>query len=212
MGFGSIALSQSILSGTRRLGNPGRPANADHHAALLDTMTPAQIDTALGYTPDPQVSAEVRTDLIENMSRGNAALRPLLEKLFADDAVLRQFEQFVAAHGYSSHNVADAVAAALWSSWQIVHGAELSEAQIRAVHQQLRGIFLETPDLRAIPGARRQKIAEGMAYLVTLEALSTLNNDPVQLAQARQNALGNVKSLIGIDLSRLKVTAAGGLR
>jgi hypothetical protein len=212
MGFGSIALSQSILSGTRRLGNPGQPANANQHAALLNTMTPAQIDTALGYTPDPQVSAQVRADLIDSLSRQNAALRPLLEKAFANDAVLQQFERFVTTHGYSSHNVADAVAAALWSSWQIVHGAALNEAQIRAVHQQLRAVFLQTPDLRSITGARRQKLAEGMAYLTMIEADSMRNSDPVRLAQARQNASANIKTVLGVDLSRLEVTADRGLR
>jgi hypothetical protein len=215
MGLGSIALGQSILSGTRRLSDPKRPttpATVPANVALLNRMTPAEIDAALGYRPDPQVSMKLRDELIEIISGQKPALRPVLEKAFANDAVLQQFERFIVAHGYSSHNVADAVAALLWSSWQIVHGTTLTDAQIRGVHQQIRAILLGSPGLRSMTSASRQRVAEAMAYLVIVEADSMRSSDPVLLDQAQQNASGHVKNLLGLDLARLEVTANGGFR
>jgi uncharacterized protein DUF6683 len=116
----------------------------------------------------------------------------VLEKAFATDAVLREFDAFVAAHGFSSHNVGDAMAALLWSSWQIVQGVTLTEAQIRGIHQQVRAVFLANPQLRAMTVAGHQMVSESIAYLVMVEAAAMKNPDPAGLAQARQNAAANV--------------------
>ncbi len=175
-------------------------------------MTPARINAALGYSPDPQVSAALRADLTEIMSARNPALRPKLEKVFASDAVPQEFERLVAAHGYSSHNVADAIAALLWSSWQIVYGTTLTEAQIRGIHQQVRAIFLGTPDLRSMTSVARQRVAEAMGCLVIVEAASMRSGDPATLSQARQNAFENVRNLLGVNLARLEVTPDRGFK
>jgi tetratricopeptide (TPR) repeat protein len=233
MGLGSIALSQSILSGTRRLGgnvNTKQPANhtfngaqrmgstgsplaaGPGNAASPDRMTPAQIDAALGYTPDPQVSAQVRAQEIKLVTAQYPALRPVLEKAFATDAVLREFDAFVSAHGFSSHNVADTMAALLWSSWQIVNSVTLTEAQIRGVHQQVRAVFLGNPQMRAMTVAGRQMVSESIAYLVMVEAAAMRTSDPAGLAQARQNAAKNIKNLLGLDLSQLEMTADRGFK
>jgi uncharacterized caspase-like protein/Tfp pilus assembly protein PilF len=243
MGLGSIALSQSILSGTRRLGghaNTGQQANTRFNGAQQtnarsngaqrtgsagtplaagpaiapspDRMTAAQIDAALGYTPDPQVTAQLRAQEMKLITAQNPALRPVLEKAFATDAVLREFDAFVAARGFSSHNVADAMAALLWSSWQIVQGVTLTEAQIRGIHQQVRAVFLANPQLRSMTVAGRQMVSESIAYLVMVEAAAMKNPDPAGLAQARQNAAANVKKLLGLDFSLLEVTPDRGFK
>ena len=54
-GYGNIALSQSILSGTRRLGTG---ATVRSNAPRAASLTPAQIDAALTYTADPRKAIE----------------------------------------------------------------------------------------------------------------------------------------------------------
>jgi tetratricopeptide (TPR) repeat protein len=233
MGLGSIALSQSILSGTRRLGSAARPANAPpifngtrrigselaaRPANTLppNAMTTVQIEAALTYTFDPQLSAKIRADQIERVSAQNPALRPVLEKAFANNAILQEFEGFIAAHGYSSHNVADAMATLIWSSWQIANGSALTEAQIRGVHQQVRGVFLTTPALRSLTSAVRQTVAETIAYLVMIEQAyqtsAMRTGDPAELAHLRQVVAENVKEVAGVDISRLELTPSSGFR
>src|SRR5579871_495385 len=62
----------------------GRALMAGTNAAILNGMAPAQIDAALGYRPDPQISAQVRANSIANASASNPALRPTLEQTFND--------------------------------------------------------------------------------------------------------------------------------
>jgi tetratricopeptide (TPR) repeat protein len=189
----------------------GRALMAGTNAAILNGMAPAQIDAALGYRPDPQISAQVRANSIANASASNPALRPTLEQTFNDTA-LRTFEGIVAAHGYSSRNVADAIAAFLWTSWQIVNGVTLTDVQIRGVHQQARAVFIGTPELRALTAAMRQQAAETIAYAVVVLAAATQAGDPKVLAETRQAAAATVKSIIGVDLADLEVTADSGFR
>jgi tetratricopeptide (TPR) repeat protein len=190
----------------------GRALLSGTGTAILGGVTPAQIDAALGYRPDPQISAQVRAYAIATTSAKNPALRPTLEQAFANDAALKAFEGLVASHGYPDRNVADAMAALLWTSWQIVNSDTLTDAQIRAIHQQARAIFIGTPELRSIPWATRQQLAETIAYVVVELTAATGNGDPAVLAQARQSTAATVKSMIGVDLADLEVTADSGFR
>jgi uncharacterized caspase-like protein/Tfp pilus assembly protein PilF len=189
----------------------GRALMAGTSTAILNGVTPAQIDAALGYRPDPQISAQVRANAIATTTANNPALRPTLEQTFANDAALKAFDGVVAAHGYSGRNVADALAALLWTSWQIVNGVTLTDAQIRGIHQQARAVFIGTPELRALPAATRQQVAETIAYAVVVLAAATQTGDPKVLAETQATAT-TVKSIIGVDLAELEVTADSGFR
>ena len=109
-GYGNIALSQSILSGTRRLGTGATVRSNVPRAASL---TPAQIDAALTYTADPTQSDRIRVAMIDTMGGQNPATREQMTRAFADDAVLKEFDRVMSAHGHSSRNVADDMAALL---------------------------------------------------------------------------------------------------
>src|SRR6202171_6508007 len=106
-GYGNIALSQSILSGTRRLGRGAtvRPDAAPRAQAA--SLTPAQIDAALTYTADPTQSDRIRVAMIDIMGGQNPATREQMTKALADDVVLKEFDRVLSANGYSSRNVAD---------------------------------------------------------------------------------------------------------
>jgi hypothetical protein len=205
--YGNLALSQSILSGTRRLGtNSG-------NAFVPATTTPGQIDAALGYTADPQVSEHTRMAMIDNLSSDNPALRGYLEKTFADNAMLKQFDTLMSTHGISGRTVADSMAALLWVSWEIVNGGTASAAQIRGVHEQVRGIFFGTAEVSAMTNAKRQEVAERLAYQVMINSAAGIDarrsGDQAQLAHTRQTVAAMIREQAGIDLSRLRLTDKG---
>ena len=208
--YGNLALSQSILSGTRRLGEAAPLRRAASPPALT---TSAQIDAALSYTADPQRSERTRATMIEVMSGSDAALRAELERAFADNAVLKEFERVMSENGYSSRNIADDMTVLLQVSWETFSGSTASKAQIQGIRQQVLGIFLGTPALRTMINAERQDWAERIAYQVVLGTLSRQealrSGDPARIKQARQSAATMLLTQVGIDMSQLRLTEQG---
>jgi hypothetical protein len=207
--YGNLALSQSILSGTRRLGETARTRSA----VLPPSLTRAQIDAALSYTADPQVSERTRADLIEAASGSNTAMRSELEKAFAGDAVLKEFDRIMAENGYSSRNIADDMTVLLLVSWETFSGSTASKAQIAGIRRQVQGIFLGARILRAMPNAERQDMAERIAYQVVLGTIAKeaalRSGDQAQLKQVRESAAARLRSQLGIDMSQLRLTEQG---
>ena len=205
-------LASALAAGAIHRGmTPAELGAALGYIMRLSTMTPAEISAAMGYRPDPQVSAKVRAEAIGGLAAGNPASRQALENAFTNNAVLQEFEHLVAAHGYSSHNIADAIAAELWTSWQHLHGVTLTDAQIRGIHQQARIAVLAIPELRSTSNVARQRIAEAMAYLVVVRGVVMQKaSDPAELAAQRQTTASLAKTIVGVDLSELDVTADSG--
>jgi hypothetical protein len=205
--YGNLALGQSILSGTRRLGT------AAGNVSVPAVTTPGQIEAALGYSADPEVSDHIRRTMIDNLSSDNPALRAYLEKSFADNTKLKEFDGFMSAHGISSRTVADSMAALLWVSWEIVNGGTASPAQVRGVHEQVRGVFLGTPGLNAMTNAQRQEMAERLAYQVMINVAANTDalrsGNPAQVAHTRQTVAAIVRQQAGVDLSRLRLSDNG---
>ena len=212
-GYGSIALSQSILSGTRRLGAGAtvRPNAAPRARAA--SLTPAQIDAALTYTADPTQSDRIRVAMIDTIGGQNPATREQMTKAFADDVVLKEFDRVMSANGYSSRNVADDMAALLVLCWEIFTGGSANKLQIEGARQQSRGIFLGTPALRTMTNAERQEMAERIAYQFVISdmanQLALRSGDQAQRAQVRQSAAAVMRQRVNIDITRLQLTEKG---
>jgi tetratricopeptide (TPR) repeat protein len=204
----SPAVNNATTAVGRQLGNA---LMAGTSTAILNGMTPAQIDAALGYRPDPQISAQVRANAIAATSANNPALRPTLEQAFANDAALKAFDVVVSSHGYSSRNIADAMAALLWTSYQIVNGVTLTDGQIRGIHQQVRAIFMSTAELRDTAPVRQQ-FTETIAYVIVALMAATQTTDQAMLAQARRSTAETVRTMIAVDLANLEVTPDSGFR
>jgi hypothetical protein len=147
------------------------------------------------------------------MSGQNRATRADLEKAFADDAVLKEFERFMSGRGYSSHNVADDMAELLVVCWEIFTDGTASKTQIQGTHQQVRGVFLGNPALRAMTNAQRQDMAERAAYQVEIAFLArqeaVRSGDQAQLAQIRKSTAAMLLAQVGIDISRQRLTDNG---
>jgi hypothetical protein len=204
-GMGQIALSQSILSGTRRLGEDSTSANSAGAPSSATRPT-------LTYVPDPRVSEQTHQAMVDALSRQNPNLREQMSAALSGGVVLRVFDRFMGAHGFSSHNVADDMAMQLLVSWEIVTGGVASPGQIRGAANQVHSVFLSTPRLRAMTNVERQQLAESIAYQVVIGSAANSQfrraNDTAQLAQLRQTAQGILRQR-GIDLSRLQLTERG---
>jgi tetratricopeptide (TPR) repeat protein len=189
----------------------GRALTAGTGTAIVNTMTASQIDAALSYRPDPQLSAQMRANAVAAIPANNR-MRARFEQAFGDGSALQTFEKIPASRGYSGHNIADAMATMLWVSWQLVNGAQLTDAQIGGIHQQTRAVFLGNADLRALPYPARQQFAETLGYAVMTLVIAVQTNDPATVAEARQSAGPAVKQMIGLDFADVEVTADSGFR
>ena len=206
-GMGQIALSQSILSGTRRLGEDSTSANG-----ASAPPSAARNGTTLTYVPDPRVSEQTRQSMVDALSRQNPTLREQVSAALNGGVVLRVFDRFMGTHGFSSHNVADDMAMQLLVSWEIVTGGVASPGQIRGAANQVRSVFLSTPQLRTMTNVERQQLAENIAYQVVIGSAANRQfrraNDTAQLTQLRQTAQSILRQR-GIDLSRQQLTERG---
>jgi Family of unknown function (DUF6683) len=208
MGYGQLALSQSILSGTRRMLD-----NAPPSAGRGTTSNPpVKADPALTYTPDPSLSERTRTAMIETISHSNPALRAQAEQVFGGDAILRTFDRFMSTLGYSSRNVADDMAMLLLVSWEIATGSSATASQISGADHQIQSVFVHSPQLLGLSNAQRQEMAEQIGYQIILGTAAkreyTRNGDQVQLAHLREMA-ASVMRQQGFDLRNLQLTAQG---
>jgi hypothetical protein len=205
-GMGQIALSQSVLSGTRRIGSGDAENNTGTAAA------PARNVAVLTYIPDPRVSEQTRAALLDALSRRDPTLRAQMDTALSGGTVLRIFDRFMATHAFSSHNVADDMAMQLLVSWEIVTGGVATPGQVRGAASQVRGVFLSTPQLRAMTNVERQQMAEGIAYQVVIGSAANRQfqraGDQAQLAELRQTAQ-TILQQRGVDLTRLRLTERG---
>jgi hypothetical protein len=214
-GYGRIALSQSVIGNTRRIGTDDPQTTGDGTLAKSSAATQGPEGT-LTFTADPAVSDRTRAEVIDTLSQQTPELRSQMEYAFADNKVLKDFARFTAAHGgYSSHNVADDMATLLVVSWEIITGVTANAAQIRGAHQQVRHIFLSTTQLRAMNNAERQQMAERIAYQVVISSSARdqclRSHDRQHLAELRDSAAGVMRRQ-GIELSGLQLTDQGFIR
>jgi hypothetical protein len=228
-GYGNLALSQSILSNTRALGNSQSPGNgaatgAGRGAAgSAATERPAAQGPSsltagaagtptLTYTPDQAVSERIREETVDALSQTLPQLRGQMEESFAGNTVLKEFDHRMASKGYSSHNVADDMAELLVVSWEIITGGAAQDAQVQGAHRQVRDIFLGNARLRVMTNTERQEMAERIAYQVVISSLAhreyLRSGDRAQLAGLQQ-AVTTMLRQQGIDLTNLKLTPQG---
>jgi hypothetical protein len=206
-GMGQIALSQATLSGTRRIGSDtNQPDTAKATSGATRTAA------TLTYIPDPRVSEQTRAAMIDTLSQKNPTLRTEMSTALNGGMVLKIFDRFMAAYGLSSRNVADDMAIQLLMSWEIATGGVATPKQIHGTDNQVRGVFLNTPQLRAMTNIERQQMAENIAYQVVIGSAANRQfqraGEQAQLAQLRQTARTILRER-GVDLSRLQLTDRG---
>jgi hypothetical protein len=199
--FGQLAVTQSVLPGARR--------------STDDVPSPRSDDpeASLTFTPDPELSNEIRAGVIDILSRQSPEMRWQMERVFADDAILKDFESFLHEHGgYSYYNVADCMAALLLISWEIMTNDTANEEEVRGAHAQVRGVFLNTPRFQQMTNAERQELAERSAYQAMIAKAGRdlyLSQPDGERLRELQASAALVMRQQGFDLSQLTLTAQG---
>jgi hypothetical protein len=211
MGYGQIALSQSILSGTREMLGDASASSA-HRGKPPNQSVPARVESALTYISDANESDRIRATMIATVSHNNPALRPQAEQAFAGDAVLKNFDRFMSTLGYSSHNIADDFAMLLLVSWEIATDKHATPGQIDGAERQIHSAFSHSSQLLALSNAQRQEMAEDIAYQIVLGLAAKReylrHGDHVQLAHLRELA-ASIMQRQGLDLRDLRLTEQG---
>ena len=209
-----MALGQAILNNSRHA------VESATAAALAAANSGAQgraaaAEVPLTYEPDLRLSEWTRGSMIDSLSQQDPALRRQLENAFADNAVLKDFDRFMASRGYSSRDVSDDIAELLLVSWRIVTGGTATDAQTRGVHAQTRTLFLANPPLRDMTNAERQLMGERIAYQVMISSSADQeyrrNGDRNQRARLQQSAAAIMRRE-GIDPQLLHLTDQGFIK
>src|ERR1700753_3821690 len=98
-GLRAVALSQGNLTlGRNALRN--RAARQNGNASSAHAQGPRDQgarDVAMRYRPDPLLTEKIRVSMIDLASQNNPDSRPQWERLMADDAILREFDNLMGA-------------------------------------------------------------------------------------------------------------------
>ncbi len=150
--------------------------------------------------------------MLDTLSGGNSSVRGRLQEAFADNAVLKRFDAYMSARGYSSNNVADDMAELLLVSWQIVTDTKATDAQALGVHTQTHSLFLINSTLQTLTAADRQLMAERFAYQVILSSSAheefLRNGDPAQRRQLQESSEALLREQ-GVDARKVHLTDQG---
>jgi hypothetical protein len=213
-GLARIALGQAIL-------NNGRRAVESATAAALAAAnsgareSPGSAEVPLTYDPDPRLSEWTRVSMIDTLSQNDPEVRQRMERAFANNTVLEDFDRFMSSRGYSSRDVSDDMAELLLVSWRIITGVTATDAQTRGVHAQTRALFLANPQVRDLTNADRQLMGERIAYQVMISSSANQQylhgGDQSQRAQLRESAAAMMRRE-GIDPQQLHLTDRGFVR
>lgn len=167
----------------------------------------------LTYKPDARLSDWTRVRMLDSLNpAADPELQRHIEEAFADNAVLKNFDRFMATRGYSSHDVADDTAELLLVSWQIATSTQPTHSQAQGVHEQTRAVLLNTPQMRTLTDADRQLLAERIAYQVVITSSahteSLRNGSLTERAQSQDSATAILRSY-GVETSKVRLTDEG---
>jgi hypothetical protein len=209
-----MALGQAILNNGRHAVDAATAAAVD--AANRKAQAAAESkEIPLTYDPDPRLSDWTRVFMTDTLSKEDPDVRGRMEKAFADNVVLKDFDRFMDARGYSSRDVSDDMAELLLVSWQIVTGHTATDEQTRGVHEQTRASFLANPQVRTMTNADRQLLGERIAYQVMISSSASQQSlkggDQSQRVQLRESAAAMMRRE-GIDPRLVRLTDRGFVR
>ncbi|MDT0498232.1 hypothetical protein RM530_12770 [Algiphilus sp. W345] len=168
----------------------------------------------LQYKPSSTVSQSVRTDLRTHLIRTNSSpeFQAEITKALSTDAIWQEFDRLLTSYGYSSRNLADVMAAYYVCGWEIVHKQEIQPQQFKAIRNQLAVTMANSPDIRRLSDAEKQRTAEAMGIMTAIAGAGSqelLKQRNQQGFAELQQAVYQSFSRQGIDLKQLKLTDDG---
>jgi hypothetical protein len=196
-GYGQIALSQSILTGTRQTG------------AAAGASRPGKI---LRFYWRDSISHEFRQEMIDSLSAKFKLSKPAARKLLEDVNPLAGFQEVTHDNGLDMFDIADLLTTYCAVSWEIVHGRKPSAAGIQSLNQKIRdSIARQDPvlrDVKKLTDKEKQYWMESLAYgaMLNRESSQTLarKGESARLDKLRAFVAASGKQM-GIDLENLKL-------
>jgi hypothetical protein len=206
---GYFALSPDIGS---RLGKVSAGDLQGSALPGIDYVDPPH-DPRRNFTTSTAVTGRVRSDILRQatQARGAEAAHEL-EAVLTKEDLIGQFDHALAAFGYSSHDIADVLAAYLVMSWEVVTGNATSTAQLGGANRQIRAWLARDERLLGMSNDDKQALAERMIYAASVSSASknelSRRQDAVRLASLRQEVRDSVKSF-GLDLGSVRLSDRG---
>jgi len=126
--------------------------------------------------------------------------------------LIGQFDHALAAFGYSSHDIADVLAAYLVMSWEVVTGNSASAAQLGGANRQIRAWLARDQRLLGMTNDDKQTLAERMIYTASLSSASKnellRRQDTARLDGLRSEVRDSIRAF-GLDLGNVGLSDRG---
>jgi hypothetical protein len=219
---GVIAQYRDILGGTWN--NPGSALITTQLMGRMHLKVAARRAAEQGREV-PQTAAPVtETNTTFRPKAGTLMVRPFAESFAADEETRGQlqvvFSQLLAAfdqqcreEGAARYDLARAAAVFVAGNYSVACDVELSEAQTDALILDMRANLAASETFRRMDDAGRQRLYEALIIMGLFPPVGY--QDGVEKDQSsqqdlfRQLARENLKTLLGVEPERIRVTEAG---
>jgi hypothetical protein len=196
-GYGQIALSQSIMNGTRDVG--------EGHA----TQT---ADRALRLYWSNSVSREFRQKMIEELARRFKLSQAHTEKLIEDVNPIAGFQEITYKIGLDMFNVADLLTTYCVVSWEMVRNRKATPPGIASLNRKIRNsIASHEPvfaSVQKLTAKEKQFWMESLAYgaMLNRRSLDTfMEQGATARAQKLREFISHTATEMGEDVKTLEL-------
>lgn len=179
---------------------------------------PAAQGSGNTYTPDINVSVQVKGDIIKQLQAIGAAngmsaeqSQVLADGLQQADLVGETWKA-LEGMGYPRNSLDTATAYWILMNWDIVQGRESSPAAYQGAYRQIVAHFADNPHLKAMGAQEKQYAAEIMIWLAGLQGTlfqeAQKSGNSSAMTAAAQDARSAL-SQFGMDVDKLQLTDQG---
>ena len=210
VGMGQGMLLNNAVIGSNVMGEVILKQGQSAHRGTSGQSSAANL-AALRFQPSSDVSQSV----LDRIARQFGGRQPdSYRQALVREGMLAKFDAMLQRYGYDSHDVADACAAYLVLSWEVVNdrSAGPDRAGIDAVRRNLQQALARSPRFVALPDTQKQDMAETFGYLAMIAASTRneLQRKGDQLSLARlQDGVNRTARKMGVDLRAIRLTPQG---
>lgn len=209
MGFGQMALSQSILSSatrnSRQKGTTGKKPSTHSKKAPAGSKKPAADPLAVRW--DDAISRQFQKEVVDRISQQqNEIPREAIEKYLNSVNPPKTFRQLAYQYGLTPFSAPDLIATYSVVYWELIEGKKASKAKIlqlrNTIRSNLENDYSMIITLRDADQKTRQYWFETQAYEIVLQRASYVTlqqtNQPAELKKFRNeiSALAKKRGLM----------------
>lgn len=209
MGYGQIALSQSIFSGTRRSG--GSKNHSGKSKKSLPKKPQAKTNP-LVFRWDDSLSRQYRQDLITRASHLQLGDRAAITKRLSRLNPTKTFRQLAYQYGLNPSSIPDLAATYCAASWEMLNGRKASRKKVfqvrNDIRRQMESSSFVMNTLRDADQKAKQFWLEEQAYEIILNRTSYAElkqtGNTRKIKEFRAQAVSNAKKR-GVTIDKLNL-------